>query len=113
MCAAQAGRTAAYDGYLLFPAAPVRCDDYLRHEAGLGVEVLFGYEFLHGVNGYRLVYGAPGAGVLAAAVADAAADRGERIFTFYEFKCFTVFALRRFFQIALNGDMCGTGGFAW
>ena len=71
---------------------------------------MFGDEFLDGVDGHGLVHRAARAGVLAAAVADAAADGGEGVLPLDEFQGFPVLALGRLFEIALYGDVGGAGG---
>ena len=52
--------------------------------AALSLELLLGDELLDLVDGDRAVDAAAGAGLLAAAVADAAADGGERIVLLYK-----------------------------
>ena len=76
------------------------------------MQVLFGDEFLHGVNGNRLVDGAAGTGILTASVADAAADGGEWVLSLDELQCLAVFPFGGFLQIALHGDMRRTGSLA-
>ena len=112
--AAQARRATADDGNFLVPTfEDARRNIDFRHEAVLCMQVLFGDEFLHGVDGYGLVNGAAGAGVLTAAVADTAADGGERVLTFDELQCLAVFPFGGFLQVTLHGDMRRTGGLAW
>ena len=87
-------------------------NDHRRDIAGLGAQILLGQEFLHRVDGHGLIHAAPGAGILAALVADAAADGGEGIVLFDERQGLLISALGRQLQIALNGHMGGAGGFA-
>ena len=110
--AGQARRAAADDGDLLIERAVYLGDHLLRHEPGGGVQVLLGNEPLHLVNGHRLIHGAPGAGVLAPAVADAAAHGGEGILPLDQLQGLPILALGRQLQIALHGDVGGAGGLA-
>ena len=110
--AAHTGRARADDGDLLAELTVHLGNDLLRHEAGGGVQILLGDEPLHLVDGHRLIHGTAGAGVLAPAVADAAAHGGERILPLDQLQSLTVLALGRQLQIALYGDVGGTGGLA-
>ena len=111
--ATQSGRTAADDGYLLVPAfLDIGAYVHLRHETVFGVQVLLRNEFLDRINRNGLVYRAACAGVLASAVADTSAHCRERVLAFDELQRLAVFALGGFFQIALDGDVCRTGGLA-
>ena len=110
--AGQARRAAADDSDLLVERAVYLGDHLLRHEPGGGVQVLLGDEALHLVDGHRLVHGAPGAGVLTAAVADAAAHGGEGILPLDQLQSLPVLALGRQLQIALHRDVGGAGGLA-
>ncbi len=82
------------------------------NEAGLSMEILLGDEFLDCVDSYRLVDSSAGAGILAAAVADTAADSRERIFSLDEFESLAVFSFRSLLEIALDGNMSGACGLA-
>ena len=62
-------------------------------------------ELLDGVDGDRLVDGPAGAGILAAAVADAAADGRERILPLDELQRLGILAFGGLLQVALHGDM--------
>ncbi len=70
--AGQARGAGAHDGDLLAVIVPL-----LRYEARRGVELLVRDELLDLVDGDGIVYVAPGALELAAAVADASADCGQ------------------------------------
>ena len=110
--AAQTGRAAADDGDLLLPEfLHVGTDVHFRHEAGFCLEILFRDELLHRVDGDGLVDGAARAGILAATVADASADRREWVLALDEFQSFRIFALGSLLQIALHRDMRRTGCF--
>ena len=80
------------------------------------MKVLLGQEFLDGIDCDGLVDGAAGAGVLAPAVAYAAADCRERILALDQFKRLAVLALGGLFQISLHrnvrGASCLAGGCA-
>ena len=78
----------------------------------LGVQVLLGDELLHGVDGNSLVHGAARAGILAPAVADAAADGGEGVLFFDQRQRVAVAALGGHFQVALHGNVGRTGRLA-
>ena len=56
--------------------------EHLRHIALVGVQLLLRDEFLDLVDGNGAVNAAAGAGLLAAAVADVAADGGEGVLFF-------------------------------
>ena len=58
ICTGKSSRTASDNGDFFLPAPAVGCHHDFRNEARLGLEVLFRNEFLHGVYGHRLVYGA-------------------------------------------------------
>ena len=75
----------------------------------LCLQVLFGDEFLHGIYGDCLVYGATGAGVLATSVTDSSADCREWVLAFNQLQSLSVLAFGSLFQIALHGDMGRTG----
>ena len=109
----QTGRACTDDGDLLLPMGLlVGGNDHRRDIAGLGVQILLRQEFFHCINGHGLIHAAPGAGILAALVADAAADGGEGIVLFDQRQRILIFALRRQLQIALDGHMGGAGSFA-
>ena len=76
------------------------------------MEVALGDEFLDGVDGDGLVDAAAGAGFLAALVADASADGGEGVVLLDEGEGVFITALGGQFEIALDADMGGAGGFA-
>ena len=94
----------------------IRADIHLWHKACLSIEVLVSDELLHGIDSNRLVNGATGTGILAAAVAHATADCREGVLALDKLQGFGIFALSGFLQVALYGDMgrtsrltgCGT-----
>ncbi len=75
--------------------------------AGLCVQVLMGDEALDLVDGDGLVDAAAGAGVLAAAVADAAADGRERVFVLDERKSVGVAPLAASFRYPCTAIWAG------
>ena len=105
--AAQAARAAADDGDLVREGL-AGLVEHRRDVAGLGVELLVGDELLYVVYGDGLVDVSAGAGVLALAVAYAAADRRERVLLLYELQSLEVLALAGKLDVALHGDMRGT-----
>ena len=110
ICAAHAGGAAANDGYLLLPAVlDIGADIHLGDKAGFGIEVLLCDELLDGIDSDGLVYGSAGAGVLAAAVANAAADCRERVFTLDELKGLRELSFGGLLEIALNRNVGGAG----
>ena len=98
-------RPRADDGDLLIESALDLRDDLFGDKARGGFEILLGNEALDLIDGDGLIDGAAGAGVLAAAVADAAAYGGEWVFALDELERFAVLALRGELQIALHGDV--------
>ena len=110
--AAHAGGASTDDGDLLAEFAVHLGNDLLRDKARLRVQILLGDKALYLVDGHGLVHGAAGAGILAPAVADAAAHGGEGVFPLDELQGLPVLALRRQLQIALHGDVGGAGGLA-
>ncbi len=111
--AAHAGGAAADDGDLFTEFAVHLGNDLLRDEARLRVQILLGDKALYLVDGHGLVHGAAGAGVLAPAVADAAAHGRKWVLPLDELQSLPVLALCRQLQIALHGDVGGAGGLAW
>ena len=110
ICAAHAGGAAADDRYLLLPAVlDIGADIHLGDKAGFGIEVLLCDELLDGIDSDGLVYGSAGAGVLAAAVANAAADCRERVFTLDELKGLRELSFGGLLEIALNRNVGGAG----
>ena len=110
---AQSCGTATDDGNLFLPVfLNIRANIHFRHKAGFSFEVLLGNELLHRIDGNGLVDGATGAGILATTVAHATADGREGVLALDEFQGFGIFAFGSFLQIALHGDMGGTGGLA-
>ena len=108
--AAQTGGAAADDGDLFLPMVNDAGGDVdFGHEAGLGLEILLGDEFLDRVDGDGLVDSAARAGILATTVTHASAYGRERVLAFDEFQCFCIFALGGLLQIALHRDVRGTG----
>ena len=73
---------------------------------GLFAQLLLGDELLDLVDGNRTVKLTAGACVLASSVADAAADRRERVILLDELESIKISALACHFDITLNGDMC-------
>ena len=111
--AAETCRASAHNGDLLVKAAGLDLGGHnFRDVPGFGVQILLGDELFHLVDGNGLIHGAPGAGILAPAVADPSADRGEGIHTLDEGEGLLVPALSRHFQVALNGNVGGAGGLA-
>ena len=111
--ARQAGRAGADDGNLL----RVRIGDAavgndFRDVALVGLELLLGDKLLDLVDGDGAVDIAAGAGFLAAAVADAAADGRERVILLDELERVQIAALRGQIDIALHGDVRRAGGLA-
>ena len=86
--------------------------DDLRDIALVGLQLLLGDKLLDLVDGDGAVDVAAGAGVLAAAVADAAADGRERVILLDELERVQIAALRGQIDVALNGDVCRAGGLA-
>ena len=80
--------------------------------AGLFAQLFLGDEFLYLVDGDCAVKLAAGAGILTAAVADAAADRGERVILLYELERVKVAALGCHLDVALDCDVGRTRGLA-
>ena len=109
----QARRACADDGDLLLPAGQTagRHDDG-RDIARFRVKILLGEEFLDRVDGDGLIDGPARAGLLAAPVADAAADGREGIVLLDERQRLLIFSLRGQLQIALYGDMRRAGRLA-
>ena len=110
--AGQAGRTGTDDGDLLVEAAGARRGHHRRDIAGRGVQITLGDELLDLVDSHGLVHTTAGAGVLAAAVAYAAADSGQRVLALDERQGLVIAALGRELQITLNGDMRRAGRLA-
>ena len=71
-----------------------------------------GDEFLDLVNGHRRVDQPAGTGVLAALVADAAADGGEGVILLDKGQRLVIAALGGHLYVALNGDVGRAGGLA-
>ena len=80
--------------------------------AVLCLQLPAGNEFLDLVDGYRRVDQPAGAGVLAALVADAAADGGEGVILLDEGQGLVIAPLGGHLHIALNGDMGRAGSLA-
>ena len=95
----------ADDGDFLLEATFARGGHALGHVAVLGNEVLLGDELLDLVNRHGSVNAAAGTGVLAATVADTAADGGQRILALDEGERVAVPALSCELEVALNRDM--------
>ena len=111
--ARQAGRAGADDGDLLrVRIGDAAVGDDLRDVALVGLELLFGDKLLDLVDGNGAVDVAAGAGILAAAVADAAADGRERVILLDELERVQIAALRSQIDVALNGDVRRAGGLA-
>ena len=108
----QAGRTGTDDGDLLVEAASTRRRHHGRDIAGRSIQIALSDKLLDLVDSHGGVHAAAGAGVLAAAVAHAAADSGQRVLALDERQRLVIATLRRELQIALNGDMCGAGRLA-
>ena len=86
--------------------------DDLRDVALVGLELLLGDKLLDLVDGDSAVDIAAGAGFLAAAVADAAADSRERVILLDELERIQIAALRGQIDVALHGDVRRAGGLA-
>ena len=111
--ARQAGRTGADDGDLLrVRIGDATVGDNFRDVALVGLELLLGDKLLDLVDGDGAVDIAAGAGFLAAAVADAAADGRERVILLDELERVQIAALRGQIDIALHGDVRRAGGLA-
>ena len=105
--AGQAGRTGTDDGDLLIKAASARRRNHGRDVAGRGIQIALGDELLDLVDSHGGVHTAASAGILAAAVAHAAADGGQRVLTLDERQRLVIATLSRELQIALNGNVRG------
>ena len=111
--ARQAGRAGADDGDLLrVGIGDAAVGNDLRDVALVGLELLLGDELLDLVDGDGAVDIAAGAGFLAAAVADAAADSRERVILLDELERIQIAALRGQIDVALHGDVRRAGGLA-
>ena len=110
--AGQTGRAGADDGDLLIEAAGARRRHHGRDIAGRGIQIALGDKLLDLVDSHGGVHAATGAGVLAAAVAHAAADSGQRVLALDERQRLVIAALRRELQIALDGNVRGAGRLA-
>ena len=111
--ARQAGRAGADDGNLLrVRIGDAAVGDDLRDVALVGLELLLGDKLLDLVDGDGAVDIAAGAGFLAAAVADAAADGRERVILLDELERVQIAALRGQIDVALHGDVRRAGGLA-
>ena len=111
--ARQAGRAGADDGDLLrVRIGDAAVGDDLRDVALVGLELLLGDKLFDLVDGDGAVDVAAGAGVLAAPVADAAANGRERVILLDELERVQIAALRSQIDVALNGDMRRAGGLA-
>ena len=111
--ARQAGRAGADDGDLLrVGIGDAAVGDDLRDVALVGLELLLGDKLLDLVDGDGAVDIAAGAGFLAAAVADAAADGRERVILLDELERVQIAALRGQIDVALHGDVRRAGGLA-
>ena len=110
--AGEAGRTAADDGDLIREGL-AGLVEHLRHEARLGGQLLVRDELLDVVDGNGVINIAAGAGVLTGPVADAAADRRERVLALYELQRLEIAALGGKLYIALDGDMRGAFHLTW
>lgn len=108
----QAGRAGTDDCDLLVEAAGARRRHHRRDITGLGIQVALGDELLDLVDSHGGVHATASAGVLAAAVAHAAADSRQRVLALDERQGLVVATLSRELQIALNGDMRGAGRLA-
>ena len=109
---AEAGGACADDGDFLVKAAVDRGDDFLGDIAAALLPLQIRHEFFDGVDRDRLVDGASGAGVLAALVADPAADGGEGVLGLNHGQGFPVLAVSGQLQVGLNRHMGGTGRLA-
>ena len=93
--AGQTGRTGADDGDLLVEATSARRRHHRRDVAGRGVQITLGDKLLDLVDGHGFVHATAGAGILAAAVAHATADSGQRVLALDERQSLVIAALRR------------------
>ena len=108
VCTAQAGRACADDRDLLLVILGGQSLGAAgRDVAGLFIELLLGDELLYLVDCNGSVNAASGAGVLAAAVADVAADGGERVLFFDKLERVHVAAFSSHADIDLDGNMRG------
>ena len=82
--AGQTGRTGADNGDLLIEAASARRRHHGRDIAGCCVKIALGDKLLDLVDSHGGIHATTGAGVLAAAVAHAAADSGQRVLALNE-----------------------------
>ena len=110
--AGQAGRTGTDDGDLLVEAAGTRRGHHRWDIAGRGIQIALGDELLDLVDGHGGVHAATGAGILAAAIAHAAADGGQRVLALDERQRLVVATLGSKLKVALNGNVRGTGRLA-
>ena len=86
--------------------------ELLRNKAGVAVEFPVGDELLDLVDGNGTVDASAGAFVLASAVADPAADCGQRVLFLDEFQRFEVSSLGSQLQVTLNRNVRGAGRLA-
>ena len=113
ICAAQTGRAAADDGDLLIIAlAGLTVSAQRGNIARFGMQLLLGDELLDLVDSDGIVDSAAGACILAAAVADTAADGGEGVILLDELERVKIAALCGHLDVALDCDMRGAGGLA-
>ena len=110
--AGQTGRAGTDNGDLLVEAAGTRRGHHRRDIAGRGVQIALGNELLDLVDGHSGTHAATGAGILAAAIAHAATDGGQRVLALDERQRLVVATLRRELKVALNGNVRGTGRLA-
>ena len=110
--AGQTGRAGTDDGDLLIEAAGTRRRHHGRDIAGRGIKIALGDKLLDLVDSHGGVHTAAGAGILAAAVAHAAADSGQRFLALDERQRLVIAPLCRKLQIALNGNVRGASRLA-
>ena len=110
--AGQAGRTGTDNGDLLVEAAGTRRCHHGRDIAGRGIKIALGDKLLDLVDSHGGIHATTGTGILATAVAHAAADSGQRVLALNECQRLVIAALSRELQIALNGNVRGAGRLA-
>lgn len=91
----QTGRAGTDDGDLLIEAASARRRHHGRDIAGRSIKITLGDKLLDLVDSHGGIHAATGAGILAAAVAHAAADSGQRVLALDERQRLVIATLRR------------------
>ncbi len=113
VCAGHAGRAGTDHCHLIFRSPELALRRLAeRNIAVFLMKLFFCNKLLDLVNCDGSIHGSSGAGVLAAPVADRAADRRERIVLLDQLQCIHIAAFARHLYIALYGKMGGAGCFA-